>query len=202
MRVNNSRATAVFCLAAAVVAAAAIDPGVEWMANNGLFGPGQFTDHSNLDVIPALLVGLFFSAAFVAGIVRRFAQVVDTGSIVKLAPAIFVVQLAVLWSMETVEQIVVIGRPMGGTIWLGGPAVVSLALHAAGCLGFTWLLARLLRWSALTIVAVASLIREFFSARKPGRGPRRSRVADISATRFLEPLLARLCGRAPPFLSA
>ncbi|HEV8019788.1 MAG TPA: hypothetical protein VGP41_00920 [Candidatus Lustribacter sp.] len=199
---KNSLAKAVFCLAAAVTAAAAIDPSVEWMANNGLFGPGQFTDHSNLDVIPGLLIGLFFSAAFVAGIVRRFAQSIDTGSLVKLVPVIFVLQLVVLWSMETLEQIVVIGRPLGGTIWLGGPAVVSLALHAAGCLGFTWLLARMLRWSALTIVAVASFIREIFSSRARGSGARRSRVTDISAARFLEPILARLCGRAPPFLSA
>jgi hypothetical protein len=195
---------AIFCLAAAVTAAAVIDPAVEWLANAGLLGAGRFTDHSNLDVVPVLVLGLLFSVIFVAGyahrIVRRFAS--EVGSIPKLLPAIFVVQLLVLWSMETVEQIVVTGAPLGGMIWLGGPAIISLALHAIGCLACTWLLARTLRWSATVVVAVVSFIRELFSVRTPGRTGRRSRASEIAPSRFLEPILAHLNGRAPPILSA
>ena len=195
---------AIFCLAAAVTAAAAIDPAVEWLANAGFFGPGRFTDHSNLDVIPVLVLGLLFSVIFVAGsahrIVRRFAS--EVGSIPRLLPAIFVMQLLVLWSMETVEQIVVTGAPLGGTIWLGGPAMISLAFHALSCLVCTWLLARTLHWSANMVVAVVSFIRELFAVRAPNRTLRRSRASEIAPSRFLEPILARLNGRAPPVPSA
>jgi hypothetical protein len=204
VHVRNALAKAVFCLAAAVTAAAVIDPAIEWLANAGLFGPGRFTDHSNLDVIPVLVLGLLFSVIFVAGqahrIVRRFAS--EVGSIPMLLPVIFALQLLVLWSMETVEQIVVTGGPLGGTIWLGGPAIISLALHALGCLAVTWLLARALRWSAQVVVAVVSFIRELFAARAPSRTPRRSRASEIASSRFLEPILAHLNGRAPPVPSA
>jgi hypothetical protein len=200
---RNAPARAVFCLAAAVVAAAAIDPSIEWMANDGLFGAGTFTDHSNLDVIPALAAGLVFAALFVAGVVRRMLrrqghELDWLRGFTKLLPVIFALQLLVLWSMETVEQIVVWGEPLGGTLWLGGPVVVSLCLHAAGCLTFTWLLARALQWSAKTVVAVMAVICEFFCTLVPEHATPRPRAGDIPPARFLEPFLARLNGRAPP----
>jgi len=71
VRIRNVLAQAIFCLTAAVTAAAVIDPAVEWLANHGRFGPGAFTDHSNLDVLPALGVGLCFALAFVAVLARR-----------------------------------------------------------------------------------------------------------------------------------
>jgi hypothetical protein len=207
VRFRNALARAAFCLAAAVLAAAVIDPGVEWMANDGLFGPGTFTDHSNLDVIPALLAGFVFAALFVAGIVRRMLRRQGHGldwlrSYGKLLPAIFALQVVVVWSMETIEQIVIRGEPLGGTIWLGGPVIISLCLHAAECLTFTWMLARALQWSAKTVVAVVSIICELFSALVHDRPIVRSRAAEIHPSRFLEPILARLNGRAPPYQSA
>jgi len=104
--------------------------------------------------------------------------------------------------METLEQVAVIGRPLGGIIWLGGPVAVSLLLHAAGCLAFAWLLARALRWSAETIVDVVAFIRQLFCALVPQRTVRPPRALDLAPARFLEPILARLNGRAPPSLSA
>jgi hypothetical protein len=47
--------------------------------------------------------------------------------------AIFAVQIAALWTMETFEQYAVFGHGFGGTIWLGGPVLMSLAVHAALC---------------------------------------------------------------------
>jgi hypothetical protein len=44
---------------------------VEFGANSGLFGPGTFTDHSNLYVAPALITGLALTVAFVMMLVRR-----------------------------------------------------------------------------------------------------------------------------------
>ena len=46
-----------FCVGVAFIAAAIADPIVEFAANARWFGPGRFTDHSNLDVLPALLAG-------------------------------------------------------------------------------------------------------------------------------------------------
>jgi hypothetical protein len=207
---------ALFCLAAAIVAATAIDPAMEFLSNRGTFGAGDFTDHSNLDVAPALCAGLIFSLVLLAGIARRAlhvggsapdwlrgcACVADNRALARCLPAIFALQLAVLWSMETLEQIAVAGRPLGGAIWLGGPIPVSLLLHAAGCLAFAWLLARALRWSAETIVDVVAFIRQLFCALVPQRTVRPPRALDLAPARFLEPILARLNGRAPPSPSA
>ncbi len=48
-----------------------MDPVVEFFSNAGAFGAQQYTDHSNLDVIPALLVGAALSALFVIVLARR-----------------------------------------------------------------------------------------------------------------------------------
>jgi hypothetical protein len=133
VHVRNALAKAVFCLAAAVTAAAVIDPAIEWLANAGLFGPGRFTDHSNLDVIPVLVLGLLFSVIFVAGqahrIVRRFAS--EVGSIPMLLPVIFALQLLVLWSMETGHY-----QPRASRAWVSRSYLAvgaGAALVGSGC---------------------------------------------------------------------
>ena len=52
---------------------------------------------------------------------------------VPLFSAIFAAQLVVLYAMETSEQIAVAGHALGGTVWLGAPVAVALALHALAC---------------------------------------------------------------------
>src|SRR5260370_12111876 len=71
MNVLSSRSKAVFALATALTGAAAVDPIVERMSNGGLFGAGAFTDHSNLDVVPAFVVAFVLSVVFVIGVARR-----------------------------------------------------------------------------------------------------------------------------------
>ena len=58
-------------IAAAVIAAAIADPMIESASNAGWFGPGILTDHSNLDVLPALICGAIFVACFLTLRVRR-----------------------------------------------------------------------------------------------------------------------------------
>src|SRR5215469_9937216 len=53
-----------FCLGVATIAAAIADPLVEFASNAHCFGPGRFTDHSNLDVLPALAAGGLLLAAY------------------------------------------------------------------------------------------------------------------------------------------
>jgi hypothetical protein len=205
---KSKRATAAFGLAAAVTAAAVLDPLVEFLANRGCFGTGNFTDHSNVDVLPSLAMGLLFLAIVVAGSAwralsrRRYAPAwlracaVRT-TVTRLFPGIFAAQLAMLWSMETLEQLVVAGRPLGGTLWLGAPAPIALALHAAGGFALTLALARVVRWSAETLAHAVVAVCEFFRAHAPVRSLR-VRSQHRVAVRFLEPMLARQSGRAPP----
>ena len=54
-----------FSVAVAIIAAAVADPILESASNAGLFGHGSFTDHSNLDVLPALCIGLLAVAIHV-----------------------------------------------------------------------------------------------------------------------------------------
>jgi hypothetical protein len=213
VRFKNAFRAAIFCVAAAVTAAAVSDPVMEWMSNRGTFGPGNFTDHSTRDVLPALCTGILLAALLIIGVVRRaasrsarapewlrnYVSASNDRALPRLLPAIFTIQLLILWSMESLEQIAVDGRPLGGAIWLGGPLAVSLLVHLAGCLLFTWLLARMLRWSAEAIVDVVSFIRQLLCAVLRDTGIRSSHSLDIPASRFIEPLLARLNGRAPPY---
>ena len=62
-----------YCAATAIIAAAIADPCVEFASNSGWFGPGRFTDRSNLDVVPALLVGLAVIACYVGMRIREVA---------------------------------------------------------------------------------------------------------------------------------
>ncbi|TAM60913.1 hypothetical protein EPN52_04120 [bacterium] len=192
----------VFCVAAACTAAALVDPLMETLSNSGLFGPGPLTDHSTIDVIPALGVGAALSLTFIIALVRRtLARAVDRVALPPLLPVIYALQLSALCAMETVEQIVITGHPLGGTIWLGGPMLISLSVHAAGCVVVTLALSRLLRWSARTLVRVVALVYLLVFGR-----PRAPLAALASAFRAairrpIQDALERLAGCAPPALS-
>jgi hypothetical protein len=192
-----------FCLAAALVAAAIADPLVEFASNSGVFGSGSFTDHSNGDVLPALVAGLALGAVYVFLRARRIlAQqgnaVVRTIRVLPLLPYVFAAQIALLYAMETAEQFVVAGHSLGGTIWLGGPPLASLAVHGVMCLLTTFLmghLARRLSQKAVTLVAriVAAI----------GLAPRSPattflRPSHRADARRRAPLLSRIGERAPP----
>src|SRR5208283_1357179 len=57
---NATAIQVLFCGTVAILAAALADPLVEFASNAGLFGGGAFTDHSMLDVLPALIAGGLF----------------------------------------------------------------------------------------------------------------------------------------------
>src|SRR5579884_4132378 len=196
-------ARSLFCLAAAVTAAALADPLVEALSNRGVFGAGRFTDQSNADVGPALLAGLFFAALFVAGLVRRALlratrAAIASRSTLRFFPATLALQIATLYGTETLEQLVVKGHLLGGTVWLGGPLGASLLLHAAVGLVVLAVLARLLDWVAHAIVEVIVLLRRLvlaWDALSPVPPFAPWSVAPAGAD---EPMLAALRGRAPP----
>ena len=215
MSFTSSRSKAVFALASAVAAAATIDPVAERMSNAGVFGPGSFTDHSNLDVLPALGVAAVLSLVFIIGAARRMlprncfapawlrssANAIDASTLPKLIPSIFLLQLSALFAMETAEQIVVDGHPLSGLLWLGAPPLIGLALHAVGCVLSSFILARVLQWSARTLADVVAFVRRLYAPRLD-RSKQRVRGWATLLGCFLEPVLARVQGRAPPLLSA
>lgn len=134
-----------FVVAVAAIAAAWADLLVEALANHGTFGRASFTDGSNADVVPVVCLGTVFLLRFLYLRVRRALRAgtsrtpasrlhdLTPGAVIRLLPAVFAVQIAALWTMETIEQFVIVGHGFGGTIWLGGPTVLSLIVHAALC---------------------------------------------------------------------
>ena len=223
LRTNRTRMRAgaarlLFCLVAAVTAAALADPLVEWLSNRGAFGSGRLTDHSNADVMPVLAAALVFATLFIVGVVRRAVRrpgsgptpawirdsraAVSVRTALRLFPATFAVQIGTVFGAETLEQLAVAGHTLGGTVWLGGPVLVSLGLHAAIGILVVTLLARLLDWVAQSIIDVIELIRRLVlpwdslsalpSAVAHLAPPRPKDVLAIAASR----------GRAPPPLSA
>jgi len=131
-----------FCATAAILAVALADPCVEFASNAGWFGPGHFTDGSNADVIPALLVSGVFLVLQMLRILRNAAIPVHATrsrtmrlSLPALLPQIFIAQIALLFVLESVEQVFVCGHLLGVTIWLGAPITISLAIHAVFTVG-------------------------------------------------------------------
>jgi hypothetical protein len=190
-----------FCLAVAVIAAAVADPLVEFASNAGWFGSGSFTDRSNLDVFPALVVGVGVLALYLIG--RAGAILAGTAlprRIVSLVPAIFVLQVAALYVMETAEQFVVGGHVLGPTVWLGAPILASLAIHAAFCLTVTFWIARSARGLAVTTLRIMRLIKATASFAAHAFEMLLPRRCDERSFRQLVPVLCRIGERAPPLL--
>ena len=214
---HRSALRGLFCIAAATSAATLADPLLESASNAGWFGPGNFTDRSNADVVPALVfsvaLGLFFalfrarlligprSVAFGRSL-REALGMRASKPLVRLLPAILAAQVGILFCMETLEQVVVDGHPLGGFVWLGAPVAIALGLHAVACIAVTFALARLL--DGLTGVAVhfALFFREIFPKLTLLRRPPAQifeRAIDLAQP---EPLASRAGLRAPPFLNA
>jgi hypothetical protein len=206
-----------FCIVVAVVAAAIADPLIEAASNAGWFGPRNYTDHSNLDIAPALCV-----AALLAGLhlFLRVRHLLRGGSgplprwlrmsgdalagrrLCSLLPRIFVAQLVALYCMETIEQIAVAGHPLGGTLWLGGPVLVSLALHAIACLAITFIAGEVMRCCARSALRIARFILRILTS--ISRLPRTIvfRRRSVVSFRVSDPIACRIGERAPPFLLA
>lgn len=203
-----------FCLATAVSSVALADPLVEALSNRGVFGAGRFTDHSNADVLPAFLTGCLFAVLFIIGVVRRTIPhsrlrrmpewlresraAVPLGTALRLFPLTFALQIATLFAAETLEQFDVAGHSFGGTIWLGGPVLVSLILHAAIGLLVVAALARLLDWVARSIAEAIDFFRRLIIA-WDALSPASALLAYLVPPGPTEPpAIAAINGRAPP----
>lgn len=191
-----------FCIAAAVIAAAVADPLVEGLSNAGFFGPGNFTDHSNLDVLPGIIAGVLLLGISLTLRVRRelgrAAGEALRANGMRLLPVILPLQIGVLFTMETTEQLVVSGHTLGGTVWLGGPVWLSLAVHAVTGVLFSALLARLACLCTRTTLRVIRELRALAMRALYEPAPLALRRRDASTVRPLAPVLCRIGNRAPP----
>jgi hypothetical protein len=160
-----------FCFAVAFTAAALAGALVECLSDMGAFGAAPYTDGSIADMVPGLAVGLILATGFVWAVatrmvtpgarppawLRRAADITHLGAVQLLLT--LGLQIAILFVMETCEQIALWGHPLGGTIWIGGPIAVSFMLHAIVCLTVAALFLRSLRWLAARVAVVLSLIK-------------------------------------------
>ena len=188
-----------FCAALAVISAALADPLVEFGSNAGWFGRGTFTDHCNLDVVPALVAG---AGLMILYLIRK-ARLVVCGrafplGVARLLPTIFAVQIVALYAMETVEQLVVAGHVLGPTIWLGAPPAVSLAIHAGICVAVTLTFGRSIRTLAATTLRVIRLIRAIATLAVRNGGIVAGRIFEAPCLSDFAPVLCRIGERAPP----
>jgi len=203
-----------FCLAAAFTSAALTDPIVEALSNRGVFGSGHFTDHSNADVLSALAAAGVFAVLFLIGVVRRAMPrsrvghapawlrdsraAIPLSTALRLFPAAFALQIVTLFAAETLEQFAVTGHTFGGTVWLGGPIVVSLVLHAAIGLLVVIVLARLLDWVAQGIVDAIAFLRRLVLAWDSLSPVPAVTAYLVPPGRSDQPAIAAVGGRAPP----
>jgi hypothetical protein len=204
-----------FLIAVALISAAIGDALVETLSNNGIFGLG-YHDNDHSSVIPVLVSGTLLTIVILAGrcraMFRRASRLRRGDWIVDAArcfaerspsrdiPCVLAMQFAALFAMESVEQISLAGHVSGGTVWLGGPIEVSIAIHSAiGC-ALTLGLATLVRSLRHTLRA---LVRDAIDAfvlltacstdHVVFNGRDRGSVARVEA-----PHVRELGGRAPP----
>lgn len=206
-----------FCVAVALMALAIADPLTEWVSNRGAFGSGNFTDHSNADVLPVLLVGLIFVAVHLLARGRyavrasayeaqrwfaAWSRALDMRSLGRLLPFTFVLQIAALWVAETLEQFLIYGHGLGGIVWLGGPLLAALAIHLTFCATVALASAFAIGAVAKTALRAARLVVALTTLALREAHPIARRWAYLPTRRFSAPLVCRIGERAPPFIAA
>jgi hypothetical protein len=205
-----------FLLAVALIAAAIADPVVESISNTGVFG-GHYADDNHTGVIPTLLGGLLLVLEIVAArcisVLRRspkgsrawfvdVARGISSGSGAHDLPYAFGLQLAALFLLESSEQLLVGGKLLGGTAWLGGPIVFSLLTHALIGAGCFVALRRVLRALVTAFASLVGAALEFILLARSLAEPRAlARRCDAQIPRRAQaPHVRQIGGRAPPLL--
>jgi hypothetical protein len=218
-RMDRTRITRLaFCIAAALIAAALGDAVVESVSNTGVLG-GRYNDNNHLGIVPTLHVG---TVLLLGMLVLRFIEVLTRStnssqgsfidaareltprSLVQYLPYVFALQLMALFVLESVEQLAVDGKLLGGTEWLGGPIFFSLITHALIGACCTFALGASIRAIVRTFaLIVRTAIRFIWLAIASATGGKfYLNRRDALCRRAQEPCVCQIGGRAPPFLQA
>lgn len=207
-----------FLIAAALIAGGFGDPLVETIADTGIFGAG-YHDTNHLGVLPALLCGLVLTIEIaLLRCIQAFrgdsrtsrerliavAERLGARSALRVVPIVFVLQLGVVFAIETIEQLLTGGGLRSGLEWLGGPIAFSLGVHALLALVVTIGLAALTRAIAAVLLSLVHLAFAFIALRPVRRGaaPSHQWLDGASCRQRRSPRARRIGGRAPPFLFA
>jgi hypothetical protein len=130
--VDAHQKPSIYICSVAFLAATLGDALVESISNAQVLWQGHYTDRSSLDLLPMSAVALATFMTTLTLVVTEYlrrtdgsprelwssaARVLVPSDIPSLLPAIFALQIPTLFAMETVEQIVVYGHPLGETLW-------------------------------------------------------------------------------------
>jgi hypothetical protein len=180
-----------FVFTSAIAAAVIGDAVVEAVSNSLIAWRGAYTDRSSLDLLPmslfaalmfALVVSLMMRRELAAGRLSERALIIAVSrlfgprDVTRLLGPTFLLQIATLFGMETVEQSIVYGHPLGGALWLGGPMIASLIIHFALGVACAFGLARALADFAR---AVGKLVRWLAPVALPRRPVARAIEPDV-----------------------
>jgi hypothetical protein len=205
-----------FLIAVALVAAAIADPLVESISNTGVLG-GHYADDNHTGVLPTLLAGVLLILEIAA--VRCFQDLRSSGgrsldpvadvargfstrSPAQDLPCVLALQFAILFMLESTEELVFGGKLLGGIAWLGGPICFSLLTHALIGSGCLLLLRRLMRAMSTALVSLVRIAIELILiARDLGERGAVLRRRDVPPhLRAQSPHARQIGGRAPPLL--
>jgi hypothetical protein len=191
-----------FALAVAFMAATLGDAVVEGLSNAGFLWRGHYTDNSSADLVPMCAISVAAFAIALTFIVlaqmrRARSRALPVGIVTQLLPAIFVLQMLSLLAMETIEQVVVFGHPLGGALWLGGPIIASLLTHGIMTIVIAFAVASGLTRLAEQVVRVA---RRLYLCLLPARKRLPAAALKAHPLSSAEQLLrsAQLAQRGPP----
>lgn len=130
------------------------------------------------------------------------AAMLAQASTLRIAPAVFIGQLLVLFAMESAEQIAALGHPLGLIASFGGPLLFVLAIHAIAALIVVAALLQACRALMLAAQVIADAARPMLrlSVNTSPALPnvRRLLVQLWSETGQLAPLATRIANRPPP----
>jgi hypothetical protein len=205
----------VFACSAALLAATAGDAALEGISNAGILWHGHYTDRSSLNLLPAFLVAALAIVTTLCLLVRRQAREAGASmrslllsssrslakqDVVRLLPAIFLLQMLVLFSIETTEQFAVYGRCFGGTLWMGAPVVASLFGHALFTALSALTLSNWLHATTEVLVRIVTCMLMLLAALTDARPMRRLHSERICVVQLLASAVAG--ERGPPLFIA
>jgi hypothetical protein len=214
--VSSTASRIPFLVAVALLAAAMGDALVESISNTGIFGTRYF-DNNHLSIVPTLIAGFVLAcevaAARCAAVYRHAcdarrdwlgdaAACIATRDPLQDVPLVFALQLIALFAMESTEQLVFGGRLLGGTVWLGGPILVGLALHALIALACTFLLGWSMRGIAAAFASFVATALAYIAITlsRAGAATTRRRRDAVTSLRSQSPHARQIGERAPPLL--
>lgn len=179
---------------------------------------GPYASYSHGAIVPTLVAALVLGAIallnvagealarsarirgdWVAQVAARIAAV----SPLRLLPIVFAMQLLALYAMESAEQIVAFGHPLGFVASLGTPVILVLTVHAFAALIVVGSISHACRALTVAARAIAQALRlpmKRLTAREPSAAfnVRRLQIEAGSNAKRLTPLAWRIANRPPP----